>query len=272
MTMVQSSAFTNDQLSAMSNDQFYAMQSTSPIVLDLDFDGVRTVAASHGVNFDITATGRTSQVGWASPTDGLLVMDRNHDGLINDGSELFGSATRLASGERAGDGFRALAELDADRDGRITSADAHWKDLQLWIDANQNGVTDAGELKSLDEQGISSLNLQAERGTAMDNGNLMGLVSSYETRDGQQHEMVDVWFSKHRVETSDVLAEPAPDAVSAAALSALNQPDSSSQAGGVVPHADLSQSTALAQSPDATLVSTTLRQVDEQQNQGTPLI
>ena len=66
-------------------------------------------AAAHGVNFDLNATGTDAQVGWASATDGLLVMDRNRDGKINDGRELFGVAAQRADGTRAGNGYAACS-------------------------------------------------------------------------------------------------------------------------------------------------------------------
>ena len=77
----------------MSNAQIDAFLQATPIVLDLDGNGVRTVAAADGVMFDIAATGNVQKVGWASAGDGLLVRDRNHDGQINDGRELFGVGT-----------------------------------------------------------------------------------------------------------------------------------------------------------------------------------
>lgn len=128
--------------------------------------------------------------------DGLLVMDRNHDGVINNGSELFGMGTVLANGKRATDGYVALAAEDTNHDGKIDSHDAHWKELKVWVDGNHDGKTDAGELKTLDEIGIASLDLNATKNGAIDNGNLVGLVSSYTTTDGKQHQMADVWFAK----------------------------------------------------------------------------
>ncbi|HET8870129.1 MAG TPA: hypothetical protein VFM48_06765, partial [Aquabacterium sp.] len=136
------------------------------------------------------------QVGWVSSSDGLLVWDKNGDGKINDGSELFGTATKLENGQRAGDGYTAMSALDSNHDGILSATDAHFKDLKVWVDTNHNGITDAGEMKSLHDLGIVSLDLHAQKGTAIDNGNLLGLVSSYTTTDGKQHAMADVWFSK----------------------------------------------------------------------------
>jgi hypothetical protein len=114
-----------------------------------------------------------------------------------------------------------LAQEDSDQDGKVSATDASWQSLRVWVDANQDGITDAGELKTLDDLGISSLSLAAQRGTEIDNGNLLGLISSYETVDGQQHEMVDVWFSKD-ISADDVLAAAPTDL-----LAALNEPEAS---------------------------------------------
>jgi hypothetical protein len=88
------------------------------------------------------------------------------------------------------------------------------------VDGNHDGKTDAGELKSLEELGIASLDLNAAKGTGVDNGNLVGLVSSYTTTDGAKHDMADVWFAKDvqpqkaeetttKVSLTDVLAPAA---------------------------------------------------------------
>jgi hypothetical protein len=88
-----------------------------------------------------------------------------------------------------------LAE-DSNHDGKLSQADAAWNQLRVWVDADSDGSTDAGELLTLDQLGIVDLDLNAQRGTEMDNGNLLGLVSSYTTQDGQTHDMADVWFAK----------------------------------------------------------------------------
>ena len=89
----------------------------SPIILDLDGDGVETVGVKDGAYFDHDGNGFAEQTGWASSHDGLLVMDRNGDGIINGGKELFGNETLLANGAKAANGFQALAELDSNHDG-----------------------------------------------------------------------------------------------------------------------------------------------------------
>jgi len=206
MSMTQVSAFETEDIAVMTGVQLDAMVAATPIVLDLDGNGVSTVSSSAGVSFDLNATGNASKVGWASATDGLLVMDRNGDGLISDGTELFGGSTQTADGQRAGNGYAALAQIDSNLDGIISAADASFKQLQVWVDADQDGLTDDGELKSLADLGILSLDLNAQTGTEVDNGNLLGLVSSYTTTDGQTKEMADVWFSRDTASATDASA------------------------------------------------------------------
>jgi hypothetical protein len=91
--------------------------------------------------------------------DGWLALDRDGDGAIADGSELFGSMTVLSSGRRARNGFEALRELDEDGDGRITPADSGFARLLLWSDEDGDRVSGRGELRSLASFGVVSIDL-----------------------------------------------------------------------------------------------------------------
>ncbi|TRW97068.1 hypothetical protein EKO24_007940 [Candidatus Methylobacter oryzae] len=190
----QVEALTSSQVAALSTSQVASLHLGTPVVLDLNGDGVKTLSISLGTTFDLFATGRKVDTGWVSSSDGLLALDRNHDGKIDDGSELFGSSTTLANGEKAKDGYAALSELDSNHDGAITKADDAWKELKVWVDRNSDGISENDELFTLDSLGISKLNLNAEKAYIKDNGNLVGLTSSYETSDGASHDMADVWF------------------------------------------------------------------------------
>jgi len=232
-TSTQHLAFTSDAIASMTAAQLDSFLLTSPIVLDLDGNGVHTLAASQGVQFDLNGTGNTHQVGWASSTDGLLVMDRNHDGRINDGTELFGVATLDTNGHRAGNGYNAMAMEDSNHDGKLTATDAHFADLRLWVDANSNGITDAGELHALAEYGITELSLNAQAGTVVDHGNVLGLTSSYTTADGAKHDMADVWFAKEtapQVHIDDLLTAPSADVMGTLAPSSTDVATSSASA------------------------------------------
>jgi len=178
---------------------------------------------SDGVLFDLRAEGQQVRTGWVAPNDGLLAIDRNGDGLINDGSELFGSAFQLGDGSRARDGFQALASLDSNGDGVLTAADEVFASLRVWVDANQDGVSQGAELRDLASLGISSIGVTAQAAAELDHGNWIGLESSYATADGQTFTIADVWFRGADPEDAgdsaplDAEGAPAPEPVDLAA-------------------------------------------------------
>jgi hypothetical protein len=88
-----------------------------------------------------------------------LVLDRNGNGLIDDGAELFGSMTRLANGSRAQNGFEALAELDENHDGVVSAADPLFARLSLWRDRNQDRTATTDEVEPMSSSDVSSLSL-----------------------------------------------------------------------------------------------------------------
>jgi hypothetical protein len=134
-----------------------------PLVLDLDGDGIETVGVnlSSPILFDHNADGIRTGTGWIAADDGLLVLDRNGNGLIDNGTELFGDATPLPDGTTAADGFAALAPLDANGDGSVDAADPQFADLRLWRDLDQDAATDAGELHPLASLGIARASAKA---------------------------------------------------------------------------------------------------------------
>ncbi|KIF89816.1 hypothetical protein NX90_06950, partial [Neisseria meningitidis] len=132
-----------------------------PLALDLDGDGIETVAAKGfaGALFDHRNQGIRTATGWVSADDGLLVRDLNGNGIIDNGAELFGDNTKLADGSFAKHGYAALAELDSNGDNIINAADAAFQTLRVWQDLNQDGISQANELRTLEELGIQSLDL-----------------------------------------------------------------------------------------------------------------
>ncbi len=145
---------------------------TDPIVLDLDGDGLELTART-GVSqlFDLDANQFAVTSGWVRGDDGFLARDLNSNGIIDDGSELVGNRTM--------EGFDALALLDTNSDGHITSADSTFASFRIWRDLNGNGVTDSGELQTLTEAGITSIDVAATNTTETDNaGNrILGTAS-----------------------------------------------------------------------------------------------
>ena len=207
MSMTQAAVFEQTDIDAMSEAQRAALAALSPIVLDLDGDGVRTLSASAGVRFDLLASGQAHATGWVSATDGLLVRDLDGNGRIDDGRELFGVATRLDGGQIAGNGYVAMQALDSNGDGRLDAKDAAFGELRVWVDADSDGLSSAAELHGLVDLGIVSLDLNAQAGTAVDQGNLLGLVSGYTRSDGSVHAMADVWFARGEAAPAPALDE-----------------------------------------------------------------
>lgn len=158
-----------------------------PMILDLDGDGLETVGPEAGVLFDHDGDGLKTGTGWVSVDDGFLVLDRNGNGQIDTGAELFGDATPLYSGGLAADGFSALAQEDSNGDGRVDSQDARWNDLRIWQDANQDGISQAGELKTLASLNIASINVAATaHSQVLPNGNEVADLGTYTTTGGTQ--------------------------------------------------------------------------------------
>jgi hypothetical protein len=122
-----------------------------PLILDLDGDGIETSQIGGGVRFDHDANLFAEESGWLSGDDGFLVLDANGNGKIDDGGEFFGGAGQTGAEELAG--------YDSNGDGKINAADVIWNDLRVWEDADEDGVTDAGELLSLADLGIAEFNL-----------------------------------------------------------------------------------------------------------------
>jgi hypothetical protein len=135
----------------------------SPILVDVNRDGIHLGPAGRGVSFDVDADGLPDFVQWVRPggDEAFLTLDRNGNGVVDDGSELFGVGTPLLAGGNAPNGFVGLAQYDqpflgGNNDGLISRADAIWPELSLWLDANADGVATAGEMRRPEALGFKS--------------------------------------------------------------------------------------------------------------------
>jgi hypothetical protein len=138
--------------------------STTPLVVS--FGAPVSFVASIG-DFAIDPRASVS-TDWVAAETPWLALDRNGNGRIDDGGELFGSATVLASGAFASNGFVALAELDANHDGRLTPADPAFARLLLWSDHNGDRVSQPDELMTVDAAALHVIDLAFERSPACD--------------------------------------------------------------------------------------------------------
>lgn len=171
--------------------------SCSPIVLDLDDNGFTFTGPDESVSFDIDADGIDNRITWTSSRgrDAFLVLDRNANGMIDDGAELFGTSTRLANGNRAPNGYVALAEFDistmgGNGNGVIDAGDSIWSELYLWVDADHDGTSDEPELLSLAAAGVIEIGTKYTRSNRSDKyGNLFRFKAKTIVRDkhGRAH-------------------------------------------------------------------------------------
>jgi Ca2+-binding RTX toxin-like protein len=156
-----------------------------PLVLDLDGDGIHTTGVNMNVHFDHDGDGYKEQTGWLSGSDGFVVLDRNGNGVIDNGTELFGTNTSLSDGTTASDGYDALAEYDLNQDGKIDSSDSIYNDIKIWTDVNYNGVSEQEELFSLKDLGIKSISVQGKNnGTITDTQNIVVKDGTFEYNNG----------------------------------------------------------------------------------------
>lgn len=166
-----------------------------PLVLDLDGDGIETVGTQghQGVLFDHNKDGIETATGWVASDDGLLVIDLNSDGIINNGGELFGDNTLLKDGSNAAHGYAVLKEFDSNTDGVVDAKDENFDKLLVWRDLNQDGISQEGELFTLAPLNIQSLNVTyQDTNTRLGNGNTIEQKGSYTLTDGQTREMSDL--------------------------------------------------------------------------------
>ncbi|MCL6707845.1 DUF5801 domain-containing protein [Pseudomonas sp. R2.Fl] len=160
-----------------------------PIVLDLDGNGFAFSSVDGGVSFDIDADGKADRIAWTSK-DGILAYDIDGNGTIDNGSELF---TPSFNGGSYASGVAALAALDSNGDGRVDAQDEAFSKLSIWIDADNDGVSDAGELSSLADHGVTSISLATTAGGTED-GQTVFSEGTFTFDDGSTGTFVEVGF------------------------------------------------------------------------------
>ena len=176
-----------------------------PLIIDLDRDGFNIEKLENGTHFDLDNNSFAEKVNWTRK-DGFLALDLNGNGVIDNGGELFGDRTLLADGSYASGGFAALSQYDLNNDGVIDANDEIFSRLKVWTDRNGDGVSTEDEIMTLEEAGISSIDLNstdvnAETGTEA----VLGRKGSVHYTDGTTGEAAELWAAALLYDTVDRL-------------------------------------------------------------------
>jgi murein DD-endopeptidase MepM/ murein hydrolase activator NlpD/Ca2+-binding RTX toxin-like protein len=173
--------------------------SESPIVIDLNGDGVQLnpLGTSHA-SFDFDNDGYREATAWAGPQDGILVIDEGGDGVVTQAKEIAFSQWTSATGDTD---LQALAAtFDSNHDGVLDANDARFADFKVWRDANGDGISDAGEMQTLTQAGIKSMNLTVKSGTdaSLSDGTQVFGLTDVQRTDGTIVQAADVAFAYNK--------------------------------------------------------------------------
>ncbi|MBX7490858.1 hypothetical protein [Helicobacter turcicus] len=159
----------NLQINGTSNNTQGIAQTPNKNIIDplvIDYDGNGTELSDVKMHFDLDSDGTPNQIATLKKGSGFLALDKNNDGKINDGNELFGT--------KSGDGFKDLSIYDSNKDGKIDKEDPIYDKLRIWT-PDGNGE---GRLVGLGEKGIGVIYLNPQESEELmhgEKGNLLGI-------------------------------------------------------------------------------------------------
>jgi hypothetical protein len=175
---------------------------SSPVIINLEKGDYRLTGSNAPVIFDIEGDGHPHPMGWtaAGANEAFVWLDRNHNGKVTSGAELFGNFTPLQNGQLAKNGFEALREFDTNGDGVIDERDPIWSRLMLWLDLNHNGISEPNEILPIAGSGVTSIDLHDHWSGRRDtSGNLFKYESLVSITDSSGHTVqrpvYDIFFA-----------------------------------------------------------------------------
>ncbi len=171
----------------LDNDNYFeeagrTTRPVDPLVLDISGEGLKTAELEQGTYFDLNNDGFRERTGWITDGSALLALDKNNDGTINNGNELFVDGATLQNGSVATSAFQVLAQYDSNNDGIIDTNDDIFERLIVWTDYNSNGLCETYEMYSMDDMGIISIAIPSSRARA----NINVQNSTYTNRRGEE--------------------------------------------------------------------------------------
>lgn len=170
-------------------EQNQQVQQAEPLVFDLDGDGLELTTVQDGVRFDIKGNGQIVQTAFVTGDDAFLALDRNGNGIIDSGKELFGDQHGAANG------IEELRKFDDNHDGYIDSNDAVYDRLRLFVDQNGDGVSQSNELLSLQDESIARISLAAKEENQRISGNYMAASTYYERNNGSRNVIGEMYLN-----------------------------------------------------------------------------
>lgn len=185
-------------------DACSAQPPRDPLIIDLGTPGIELCTLADGVNFDLDNNGYAEKTAWIGVEDGFLAMDRNKNGVIDSGGELFGDQVAIGDGKISSSGFEALAMLDDNNDKVIDQNDSRFNELLVWIDSNHNGRSDVGEVKKLSEHNIINISLENTKESVVDDesGTMMAELSKVKFSDSTLTDIGEFWFPVNSSDTT----------------------------------------------------------------------
>lgn len=177
-SIAQQSASQNQAVAVQAMAVQQQVRRSDPLVLDLDGDGIEVTSVEDGVAFDLTGEGIERQSAFVTGGDAFLALDRDGNGTIDDGRELFGDQNG------AWDGIEELRKYDDNQDDRIDPFDSIYNRLLLFADKNRDGLSQTNKLRTLSAEGIRSISLRKKESNLTIAGNLMTATTEYKRNDG----------------------------------------------------------------------------------------